>query len=55
MKYLLWYIDVMSECKQCKKKSLTRYNTFVAVISIYLIITSVLGTIELYKFISSLF
>ena len=45
----------MSECKKCKKKPLTRYNTFVTVISVYLLITSVLGTIELYKFISSLF
>ena len=46
---------IMSECKQCKKKPLTRYNTFVTVISVYLLITYVLGTIELYKFISSLF
>ena len=55
MKYLLWYIEVMSECKQCKKKPLNSYKTIITIVSVYLLITSVVGTIEIFKYLSSLF
>ena len=55
MKYLLWYINVMSECKQCKKKPLTSYKTVITIVSVYLLITSIVGTIEIFKYLSSLF
>ena len=51
------FIDVQpkEECKQCKKKPLTSYKTFITVISVYLLLTSIIGSIELYKFVVSLF
>ena len=55
MKYLLWYIEVMSECKQCKKKPLNSYKTVITIVSVYLLITSIVGTVEIFKYLSSLF
>ena len=45
----------MAECKQCKKRTLKSYNRVVVPVSIYLLITSIIGTITLVKYISSLF
>ena len=46
---------IMSECKQCKKKPLTSYKTIITIVSVYLLITSVVGTIEIFKYLSLLF
>lgn len=45
----------MSECQKCKKKPISSYKTLVTVTSIYLLITSVVGTYTIVKFISSFF
>lgn len=45
----------MSECQKCKKKPLDSYKLLISVTSIYLLITSIVGTVTIVKFISSLF
>jgi hypothetical protein len=45
----------MSECQKCKKKPLNQYKSLVAIVSIYLLITSIIGTVTLFNILRSLF
>lgn len=45
----------MSDCKQCKKKPLSSYKTIVTIVSIYLLITSIIGTIEIVNYLKLIF
>jgi hypothetical protein len=45
----------MSECQKCKKKPLGQYKSLVTVVSIYLLITSIVGTVTIINFLSTLF
>ena len=45
----------MSDCKKCKKRTLKSYNQIVIPFSVYLLITSLVGTVFIIKYIMSLF
>ncbi len=45
----------MSDCKKCKKRSLQSYNKIVIPTTIFLLITSIVGTVTIVKYILSLF
>ncbi len=45
----------MSDCKKCKKKSLTDYNKLIMPISVFIVLTSLIGVVTIVKYIISLF
>ena len=45
----------MTECKKCKKRSLSSYNKIAWPISIFVLVTSTVGVVTIVKYILSFF